>query len=252
MKRNKMALLATGVLTAALVLGGIGYAYGETVEDAGTAGWLGGAMHRAGGGLAGIVADLTGLEVGDVVDRRADGESFADIAESEGVEADDVRDAAVTEFEASLDERMNSTDPIERGRGGRGGMMGGPGGGMSLDSALAELSGLDISEIRDLRADGQSLAEIAAAHDVDIDEVIDTAIADAEEHLQSAVDSGRIDADRMAQMLETMRTQFAEVVNSTDLPVMGGRGMGGGRMGGGGGFGNAPASDSGDASTMSF
>lgn len=251
MKRNKIAMLATGALTAALVLGGIGYAYGETVEDTSTAGWLGGAMHRAGGGLVGIVADLTGLEVSDVAERRHDGESFADIAESEGVGVDDVKDAAVTEFEASLDERLTSTDAMERGRGGRGGMMGGPGG-MSPESVLADLSGLDITEIRDLRADGQSLADIAAAQEVDIDEVIDTAIADAEEHLQSAVDEGRIDAGRMAEMLETMRTHLGEIVNSTDLPTMGGRGMGGGRMGGGGGFGNAPTSDSGDASMMSF
>lgn len=236
MKRSKMAGLATGALTAALVLGGIGYAYGETVEETSTAGWLGGAMHRAGGGLVAIVADLTGLDVADVAERRSSGESFAAIAESEGVDTADVKDAAVAEFEASLDERLASTDqrPVG-GRGGRDGMMGGPRGmmgGESPESVLAELSGLDISEIRDLRADGQTLAEIAASEGVDIDEVIDTVIASAEENLQSAVDDGRIDADRMSEMLDEMRTRLEEMVNSDEFPPMGGRGMGKGFGGG--------------------
>lgn len=228
MNRSKSTVLITGALTAALVLGGIGYAYGETVDETSTeVGWLGGAMHRAGGGLADIVADLTGLDISDVVDRRADGESFAVIAESEGVETDDVKDAAVAGFEAQLDERMSSTDPMVRGER-PGGMMGGSRG-ESPESVLADLSGLELDEIRDMRTDGESLAEIAADLGVDIDSVIDTVIAAAEEGMQTMVDNGRMDADQVADRLENLRTQLEEIVDSTDMPSLGG--VGGSRGG---------------------
>ncbi|GEM_PF-4254843 len=228
MNRSKSTVLMTGALTAALVLGGIGYAYGETVDDASTEiRRLGGAMHRAGGGLAGIVADLTGLDIGDVMDRRADGESFAVIAESEGVETDDVKDVVVSGFEEQLDERMSSTDPMVRGER-PGGMMGGPRG-ETPESVLADLSGLELDEIRDMRTDGESLAEIAADLGVDIDSVIDTVIASAEEGMQTLVDDGRMDADQVADRLENLRTQLEEIVDSTDVPPLGG--MGGHRGG---------------------
>ncbi len=67
----------------------------------------------------------------------------------------------------------------------------------------------------------------------------------------AAVDSGRIDADHMADMLENMRAQLEDIVASTDLPPAGG--MGGRGMGGGAGmFGNAPVSDTTGAGSLSL
>ncbi|MDA3935742.1 MAG: hypothetical protein PF636_02595 [Actinomycetota bacterium] len=243
MKRKKMTVLLTGALTAVLVLGGIGYAFGETVDDASTeAGWLGGAMHRAGGGLAEIVADLTGLDVTDVHDRRADGESLAAIAESEGVGTADIKDAAVADFETSLDERLTSTEPLPEGRMGRGGMMGRPGE-VRPESVLADLTDLDISEIHDLRVAGQSLADIAADQGVDIDDVVATVIASAEENLQAAVDDDRMDADQKTEILDNLSTHLDEIVNSTDVPVN--EGMGGPRGGHGAPGQDAPPAEAG-------
>jgi hypothetical protein len=230
MKSKKLGILVTGALASVLVLGSIGYAYGATdVTTAEEAAGPMGVMKRAGGGLVQIVADLTGLEARDVAERRADGESFAAIAESEGVSTDDVKSAAVEEFESHLDERLTSTEAPPMGRGGPGmrGMKG-----VNPVEVLSDMTGLEPSEIHEQRVEGTSLASIAEAEGVDINDVIDTVIADAEEHLADAVDEGRIDADEAAEKLENMRERLEEMVNSTDeLPERGpgmGRGPGAG------------------------
>ncbi len=244
MKRNKTTMLATGALTAALVLGGIGYAYGETAPDTTVdSGWLGGAMHRAGGGLAQIVADVTGLDIKDVADRRAEGESFEAIAEAEGADSQDVKDAAVAEFESSLDDRMSSTDPMPRRGTDRGDMRGRPDG-VRPESVLADLAGLEISDIHDLRVEGQSLAQIAADEGVDIDVVIDTVLESAETNLDAAVEAGRIDAEQKAEILENMAAQLDEIVNSTEVPSRDGKG---GPRGGRGMSDDGPPADAGTA-----
>ncbi len=225
MEKHKMRIVATSALATVLVLGGIGYAYGEPAEDTSTPlALVGGAVARAGGGLAKVVADITGLDDSDVIDRRNDGESFADIATSEGVSTDEVKDAAVEDFESTLDERLSSTDALpERGSGGHGGR-GGMSGGVSAESVLADLSDIDIDEIRTMRQDGQSLAQIAESEGVDIDTVIDTVIEKTTEQLQADVDEGRIDEDRKTEILEDLRTRLEEMVTSTDPMPLGGQG----------------------------
>ncbi len=127
------------------------------------------------------------------------------------------------EYEASLDERLTSTEAM---KGGPGGMMG-P---MSArpESVLAEMAGLEVSDVHEARADGKSLAEIAEAEGVDINAVIDTTLENAEEGLQTAVDDGRIEADDVDEILESMRTRLEEMVDSTEMPPFGGRGGPGG------------------------
>jgi hypothetical protein len=223
MTRGKITILTTGALAAALVLGSIGYAYAAPIEGESEEGAVE-MLRRAGGGLVAVVSDLTGLELRDVAERRADGESFAQIAESEGVSTDEVKEAAVTQYEESLDERINSTEPPKRRRG--------PGaklGGHAAIEALTEMTGLEPSEIRDARESGQSFADIADSAGVDIDDVIDAAIEDAREHLQTAVENGRIDADEVDEILEEMRDRFEEMVESTEIPEGRGGPMGGPR-----------------------
>lgn len=221
MERKKMSMLVAAALAAALALGGVGYAYGEPALDATPTalGQLGGAMHRAGGGLAAIVADLTGLDVEDVLERRSGGESFADIASSKGVDSADVEAEALKRFEDTLDERMTSTDPLPP-RGGMRGM-----GGTSPEAALAELADLDVSEIRDRRADGESLAKIASAEGVDIGKVIDAVIADADERLSSRVDAGAMTEEQKSEFLAALRDRLEKMVESTEWPPQRG-GMG--------------------------
>ena len=99
MKRGKSITLVAVGLIAGLVLGSLSIASAApatdpaTDEPLGMGARIGWAVRDAGARLSDIVADLTGLDVEDVQDRRADGETIADIAESEGYSAD-----AVLEF----------------------------------------------------------------------------------------------------------------------------------------------------------
>lgn len=171
LKFKKTASLMTATLVLGLVLGNVvgGWAAAEpavnndstatTATAQGLGLRLGAAMRDAGGRLADIVAKLTGQDVDAVIEERAAGKSFADIAESEGVSSDAVvdealkvrkelldarvkdgsitqeqADAALDRMSTRLADRVDSTDAgcNGAGGGGRGGGMGrgGMGGGM--------------------------------------------------------------------------------------------------------------------------
>lgn len=112
MKRSKAFTLAAAALVAGLVLGSIGIASAAPAEDPATGeplGYglrIGMALRDAGGRMVDILADLTGLSVDDIEDRRADGESVADIAKSEGVDPATVVDSALDVREKLLDEKV--------------------------------------------------------------------------------------------------------------------------------------------------
>lgn len=79
--------------------------------------------------------------------------------------------------------------------------------------ALADVLGTTVDELRDARADGRSLAEIAEANGVDVEDVIDHLVARATERLDAAVDSSRIDADRAAELEARLRDQITARVH---------------------------------------
>lgn len=168
MNRKRIVALTVAALVAGLVVGNMASAFAvrpaldrQPVESAscGSGLRLGPMMRAAGGRMVDVVANLTGLSVDEIADRRASGESIATIAESAGVSADkvvnttlDVRkkalnkavangdltreqaDAALERMRERLTERVTST---ERGRrmGGRGGQAGGACGGEACSSA---------------------------------------------------------------------------------------------------------------------
>jgi hypothetical protein len=67
---------------------------------------MGSAIRDAGGRLADIVADLTGLTVDEVKAERAEGRSMEEIAESNGVDGQAVIDAAVEARTTILDAKV--------------------------------------------------------------------------------------------------------------------------------------------------
>jgi hypothetical protein len=164
MKVRYVAALMAGTLVFGLVAGSVvtGVAApaperAATTTSAGAAGLglrLGVAMREAGGRLADIVAKLTGSDVEDVLAQRAKGESFADIAAEDGIDAGAVvdealkvrtslldervkagaitqeqADAALARMKDRLTERVDSTEACTGGGGAGRGMGGGMGGG---------------------------------------------------------------------------------------------------------------------------
>ena len=116
MKNRHVAALVAAALVAGLALGSIGIASAAPASDttastvaetcAGYGLKMGAALRDAGGRMVDILADLTGLSVEDIHDRREAGESVADIAESEGVETQDVVDSALAARKAILDAKV--------------------------------------------------------------------------------------------------------------------------------------------------
>ena len=134
------------------------------------------------------------------------------------------RDAVVDTLEAARPEGHGD-------RGHRGGQRG------ARLGSIAETLGLDGAEIREALQNGDSIADIAEAQGIDLETVVDSLLAEAEERLDAAVEAGRIDETKAAEMLAEAETKIDDMVNGT-FPFEGRRGGFGGR-----GFGPGPHGD---------
>lgn len=110
--------------------------------------------------------------------------------------------------------------------------------------ATVELLGIDVEELQAAFQQGQTLAQIAGANDVDIQTVIDAKVAAATERINAAVEAGRLTADEADEKLAGLEAKVTARVNEAG-PVRCGDGE---RPDSGGGGGRpvrsgAPAAD---------
>lgn len=117
MNSKRAIALASATLVAGLVIGNISGAFAvlpaagstDTTTAASGSGLRIGPMIRdAGGRMHDILANLTGLSADEIREQRTSGASAAEIAESAGVEADAVVDAALDVRENALDEAVEA------------------------------------------------------------------------------------------------------------------------------------------------
>lgn len=114
---------------------------------------------------------------------------------------------------------------------------------------VAELLGVSVEDLQAAHEAGQSIADVAAEQGVDVQTVIDALVADAQAKLDEKVADGTIDADRAAEISETLVERVTARVNG-ERPEGLGEHLGRGPRGhghGGFGAGDAPAEDGGDA-----
>ncbi len=78
---------------------------------------------------------------------------------------------------------------------------------------IAELLGLEGSEMREALRNGSSIAELAEAQGIDSADVVDAIVARAEERLDTAVENGRIDDTQAAEMLTQAAERAEDLVN---------------------------------------
>lgn len=124
-----------------------------------------------------------------------------------------------------------------RGRGGFGEMKD------LLDTAAGAI-GIDAKTLLTERQGGKSVADVAKAHGVDPQKVIDALVAKASADLDKAVADGKISADKAATAKSKLAERFTELVNSTKQMGPGGPGgfgHGGHHPGGPGGPGTDPS-----------
>ncbi len=112
----------------------------------------------------------------------------------------------------------------------------GPRGSHGGAGEIAEILGLEGSEIREALRNGSSIADLAEAQGIDTADIVDAIVARAEERLDTAVENGRIDDAQAAEML-TQAAERAEGLVNGEIEF-------GGRRGHHRGFGG-PAGDAG-------
>ena len=78
---------------------------------------------------------------------------------------------------------------------------------------IAEILGLEGSEMREALRNGSSIAELAEAQGVDTADIVDAIVARAEERLDAAVENGRIDDAQAAEMLTQAAERAEDLVN---------------------------------------
>lgn len=84
--------------------------------------------------------------------------------------------------------------------------------------AAAEAIGVEPSALRDALADGQTIAEVAEANGVAVDDVIAAMVADAQEHLAEAVTDGRLTQEEADERSADLEERITDVVNG-ELPI---------------------------------
>ena len=232
-----LALAGGGAAGAVLGTPNLTLAQDAESDDATEAPAEGFRLHHGGGEQLAAAAEAIGITEEELLAALQDGESIAQVAEANGVDVQTVIDAmvaAATErLEAAIDELPDRMAEVvereglpDRGRGfGRGHF------GAGLDAA-AEAIGIESEELRSALRDGSTIAEVAAANDVEVQTVIDALVADAEAALDQAVEDGRLDEDQAADIKEDLPERIEAMVD------------GEGRFGGPGpGFGPPPVDD---------
>lgn len=82
-----------------------------------------------------------------------------------------------------------------------------------VSDATTELLGLEPDELFEQLRDGNSLADIAEAQDVDVDVLVQALVDEAEAHVNDAVEDGKLSADEAAERLETLEERVTARVN---------------------------------------
>jgi hypothetical protein len=119
----------------------------------------------------------------------------------------------------------NAPDRGDRGhRGGHG--RGGHGrfGRAAASEAVTELLGIDADTLREQLKGGESLADIANASGVDTNTLIDAIVSESQARVDSALEDGKIDADKAADISARIEERVINMVDRTFEGRPGGEG----------------------------
>lgn len=192
-----------------------------------------------GGTIVEAAADQLGMTVDEVIAERAGGNSIAGLASSRGVEVQAIIEAYLAERGAALDaaveagritreqadailarmaemalDQINQAGyygPDFRSGGGVHGMMGA--GNLSMLEVLAQELDLTVDEIMAELQTGISIAELAAGHGVEAQDIVGALLGEREAWLLEAVAAGRITQERSDFMVSQMEEMIEDHVN---------------------------------------
>ena len=118
---------------------------------------------------------------------------------------------------------LGTTAAFAHGPGGRDGGMGNIGGG--IIETVAEQLGMERSDLLTELQDGKTVAELAEAQGVDLQDIIDAFVDTADERLTEAVANGNMTQEQADTILPQIEEKVTDAVNN-GLPLGKGHGMG--------------------------
>jgi transposase-like protein len=165
-------------------------------------------------------AETIGIERADLVAAIRDGQTVAEVAQAHDVDPQAVVDALVAAANEHATERAEQF-VNDTGAGLRDGQ-GHPGrrariAGAALDTA-AETIGIERADLVAAIRDGQTVAEVAQAHNVDAQTVIDALVAKANEKIDEALANEHIDEGHADEMRANAAARADQFVNDTRQP----------------------------------
>ncbi|MFT5201479.1 MAG: hypothetical protein ACI9C1_000855 [Candidatus Aldehydirespiratoraceae bacterium] len=113
--------------------------------------------------------------------------------------------AGAQEDDTNAPETVEETVSPEEGHGGHRGHRG--------NGEIAELLGLEKSDLREAITGGQTLAEVAADQGIDVQTLIDSMVTNTEERVATALEAGRIDQDKADEILAGAADKATSIVN---------------------------------------
>ena len=191
-----------------------------------------------------VAAKAIGISDTDLVTELRAGKSIADVAKAHNVDPQIVIDAIVADAKSRITDLVNGKVPLKLGGPGR------FGGAAAELSVVATTIGISESDLRTELQGGKSIADVAKAHNVDVQKVIDAVVNDESKKIDDAVTAGKLTSDQATKLKAALNDRVTALVNGQG-PRLGGPGGGGrrgGRVGppGGGGAGGttSPAAQS--------
>lgn len=103
----------------------------------------------------------------------------------------------------------------------------GPRGGGKRAELVASTIGITVDQLRTELGTDKSVADVAKAHGVDPQKVIDALVADATTHIDQAVTDGKITAAQAATEKSTLVDRITKRINTAGFPGRGPGGRGG-------------------------
>jgi hypothetical protein len=148
-----------------------------------------------------------------------------------------VKDGTITQAQADkVVAALEAARPADGGRGGKGGDGAGRGAGLT---AVSTALGMTPAELKTALQGGQTIAQVAASKNVDVQKVIDAMVAEYKTKETAEIATGDHTQAEVDQKVADFTTRATDIVNGR-VPVGGPQGGKGGR-GGRGQNGTAPA-----------
>ncbi|MDQ1481363.1 MAG: hypothetical protein QOI44_2224, partial [Actinomycetota bacterium] len=147
--------------------------------------------------------------------------TIADVAKQQNVDVQTVIDAMAAAAKSDITDLVNNPLPVppkfEGGfKGGAGFGFGHRGEGVfggKLDGAAKALGITADQLMTDLR-NGQSIADVAKAKNVDLNKVIDAMVSDAQSEIDAAVKDGHLTQDEATKLKQDLKSRITDLVNN--------------------------------------